>query len=70
MSRIITETERLLPIFGGYISIKKDGNEFYIAGVPSIVPGADRYRDSLSKNDEAFKCYLDYGKISVRSLYP
>ncbi len=55
MPRTITETECLSPMFGGYISIRKDGNEFYIASVPSFVLGADRYRESVSENDEKFK---------------
>lgn len=55
MAITITGTESLPPIYGGYLSIKKDGKEFHISGVPSCVVGADRYRDSVSRNDDAFE---------------
>ncbi len=55
MSRIITGNDGLPPISGGYLSIKKEGKEFHIASVPSFVPGADRYHDSVLENDDDFK---------------
>jgi len=55
MSKMIKGNDGLPPISGGYISIKKNGNEFHIASVPSFVLGADRYRDSVSENDDEFE---------------
>lgn len=40
---------------GGYLSIFKDGKEIFIAGVPSPVPFPNRYRESVSENDEIFE---------------
>jgi len=40
---------------GGYLSVLKDGKEIFIAAVPSLVPCFDRYRDSVSENDEIFE---------------
>ncbi len=55
MAHLITGNDCLPPVSGGYISIKKDGKEIHIASVPSFVPGADRYRDSVSENDDEFE---------------
>jgi hypothetical protein len=40
---------------GGYLSVLKDGEEIFIAAVPSPVPFADRFRESVSENDEIFE---------------
>jgi len=54
MPKTIAGNDCLPPVTGGYISIKKDGKEFHIASVPSLVLGADRYRDSVTENDDEF----------------
>jgi len=55
MARLISGNDTLPPLSGGYISIIKDGKEIHIASVPSFVLGADRYRDSVSENDDEFE---------------
>ncbi len=55
MSQSITGNDSLPSVSGGYISIIKDGKEIHIASVPSFVLGADRYRDSVSENDDEFQ---------------
>ncbi len=55
MPQLIKGKDSLPPILGGYILIIKDGEEIHISGVPSFVPGADRYRDSVSENNDEFE---------------
>lgn len=55
MLKTIIEKECLPQIYGGYISIKKDGKEFHISSVPSFVLGTDRYHDSVYENGEEFE---------------
>lgn len=49
----LTGTDCLPPVNGGYLTIKVDGEELFIVSAPSMVPGADRYRDSVTENSES-----------------
>lgn len=42
-------------VAGGYLSLLKDGEEIFLAAVPSPVPFSDRYRDSVTRSDEVFE---------------
>jgi len=55
MTQLIKERNSLPPVSGCYLSIIKDNKEIHISSVPSFVLGADRYRDSVSENDDEFK---------------
>lgn len=55
MPQSISCTNPAPALSGGYISIRKDGNEIHIVSVPSFVFGSDRYRDSVSQNDDEFE---------------
>ncbi len=68
MAELITGEDSLPSLYGGYLSIIKDGKEIHIFSVPSLVFAADRYRDSVSENDDEFED--DEGNefsISIRS---
>ena len=54
MSMVIVENDALPSIYGGYIFIKKDGHEFYIASVPSLMLGSQLCVDSIFDNCETF----------------
>lgn len=55
MSQTVMRTDPSPALSGGYISIIKDGKEIHISSVPSFVFGSDRYRDSLSRNEDEFE---------------
>lgn len=40
---------------GGYLSIKRDSKEIHISSIPTPILMADRYRDSVTENDDEFK---------------
>ncbi len=43
------------PVSGGYLIIKKDKQTFHVVTVPSPNLYADRYKDSISENDDTFE---------------
>lgn len=53
LNQVLSGSESMPPLVGGYISIRKNGHEFYIASVPSCVV-TDRYNVSASQNHEEF----------------
>ncbi len=52
MSFTIEGNDCLPPLSGGYLIINIDEKEFYIVSVPSPALGANRYKDSVNRNDD------------------
>lgn len=48
----IDGTDSMPAVNGGYLIVSVDGKELCVLSVPSLILGADRYRDSVTENSD------------------